>query len=101
LILELFIPAENKASKIFRSIRWADSVYYPECKSFDIYKRGFTDERKITRRYSCNNCVKDFTDFAGTIFAIKNLPLGEMFYILANQNKKSTKHLSEKLCHKW
>ncbi|MBM4241625.1 MAG: IS1 family transposase [Euryarchaeota archaeon] len=101
LVLELFIPDEEKASNIFRCIRWAGGVYCPECKSFDTYKRGFTDERRITRRYSCNNCGKNFTDFTGTIFANKNLLLGEMFYILANQDKKSTKRLSEELGHKW
>ncbi|MBM4241718.1 MAG: IS1 family transposase [Euryarchaeota archaeon] len=100
LVLELFIPDEEKALNIFRCIRWADGVYCPECKSFDIYKRGFTDNKKV-RRYSCNNCGKNFTDFTGTIFANKHLPLGEMFYIIANQDKKSTNRLSEELGHKW
>ncbi|MBM4241241.1 MAG: IS1 family transposase [Euryarchaeota archaeon] len=84
LVLELFILNEEKASNVFRYIRWVGGVYCPGCELFDVYKRGFSDERKITRRYSCNNCGKNFTDFTGTIFANKNLPLGEMSYIIAN-----------------
>jgi len=34
LVLELFIPDEEKALNIFRCIRWADGVYCPECKIF-------------------------------------------------------------------
>jgi len=100
LVLELLIPDEETVLDFFRCIRWVDGVYCPECKSFDIYKRGFTNNKKV-RRYSCNNCGKNFTDFTGTIFANKHLPLGEMFYIIINQDKKSTNRLSEELGHKW
>ena len=43
LISKLFIPDDNRALDIFRCIRWADGVYCPECKSFDIYKRVYID----------------------------------------------------------
>lgn len=99
-LLELFIPDEKKCLEFFRCTRWADGVYCPECKSFDVYKRGFTMNKKL-RRYSCNNCGKNFTDFTGTIFSNMHLPLSEMFYIIVNQDKKSTKRLAEELGHKW
>jgi len=100
IVLELFIPDEEKSLNILRCIRWVDGVYCPECKSFDVYKRGYVVNKKV-RRYSCNNCNKNFTDFTGTIFANKHLPLGEMFYIILNQDKKSINRLSEELGHKW
>lgn len=49
------------------------------------------------RRYSCKNCGLNFSDFTGTIFAGRRLPLGEMFYILAHMDKESVKSLSEEL----
>jgi transposase-like protein len=100
LVLELFIPDEEKSLNILRCIRFADGVYCPECKSFDVYKRGYVYNKKV-RRYSCNKCGKNFTDFTGTIFANKHLSLGEMFYIILNQDKKSVNRLSEELGHKW
>lgn len=78
----------------FRQIRWSDGVYCPRCESFKIYKREFKGK---TRRYSCNNCGNNFSDFTGTIFARKRLFLGEMIYILTNMDKKSVKRLSEEL----
>jgi len=53
------------------------------------------------KRYSCKTCGKNFTDLTGTIFANKKLPLGEMFYIILNLDKKSIKRLAEELGHKW
>ena len=100
LISGLCIPEDEKVLKVFRCIRWSDGVYCPECKSFDIYKRGDLNQTQI-KRYSCKNCGRNFTDFTGTIFAYKKLPLGEMFYILMNIDKKSVKRLSEELNHKW
>jgi transposase-like protein len=100
LIRELCVPEDEKALDVFRCIRWSDGVYCPECRSFDTYKRGYLNKTQI-RRYSCKICGKNFTDFTGTIFANKKLPLGEMFYIILNLDKKSIKRLSEELEHKW
>jgi hypothetical protein len=100
LVLELFIPDEEKALNFFRCIRWSNGVYCPECGSYDVYKRGYVYNKRV-RRYSCNKCGKNFTDFSDTIFANKHLPLGEMFYIILNQDKKSVNRLSEELGHKW
>lgn len=100
LTAKLSIPDDKRALEIFKCIRWVDGVYCPECKSFDTYKRGYLNKTKV-RRYSCKKCGKNFTDFTGTVFANKNLPLGEMFYIIANLDKKSIKRLSEELGHKW
>ena len=98
LISDLCIPDEERAMEIFRGIRWVDGVHCPKCNSLSIQKRGFQGK---TRRYSCKNCGSNFSDLTGTIFANKNLPLGEMFYILINLDKKSIKRLSEELNHKW
>lgn len=37
LVLDLFIPDEDKAMDIFKRIRWANGLYCPDCKSFKIY----------------------------------------------------------------
>jgi len=94
VIQRLLIPDEKGSIEVFRRIRWADGVYCPKCKSLNIYNRGVKGR---TRRYSCNGCGFNFTDFTGTIFAHKKLSLGEMFYILANLDNKSVKRLSEEL----
>ena len=98
LISDLCIPDEDRAMEIFRGIRWSDHVYCPQCNSLSIQKRGFQGK---TRRYSCKNCGSNFSDLTETIFANKKLPMGEMFYILINLDKKSIKRLSEELNHKW
>ena len=98
LIRDLCIPDEDRAMDVFRSIKWANGVYCPECSSFSVQKRGFQGK---TKRYSCNNCGSNFSDLTGTIFANKKLPMGEMLYILINLDKKSIKRLSEELWHKW
>ena len=98
LVAELFIPDEDKAMDFLRYIRWSDGVYCPDCKSFEIYNRGIQGKSK---RYTCKNCGLNFSDFTGTIFANKKLPLGEMFYIIMNLDKKSVNRLSKELNHKW
>jgi len=98
LVLELFIPDEDKAMKIFKQIRWSSGVYCPECKSFEIYNRGFQGK---SQRYSCKKCGLNFSDLTGTIFANKKIPMGEMLYIIMSLDKKSVKRLSEELGHKW
>ena len=94
LSMGFFIPDEKRCIELFRHVRWGSGVYCPSCKSFSVQKRGIEGK---TRRYSCNTCGNNFSDFTGTIFAHKRLPLGEMFYILVNMDKKSVKRLSEEL----
>ncbi len=65
---------------------------------FEIYNRGVQGK---SHRYSCKKCGLNFSDLTGTVFANKKLPMGEMFYILMNLDKKSVKRLSEELGHKW
>ena len=100
LIKELFIPDEKRALEVFRKIRWSNGVYCPKCGSSHVHKRGFVGKTEI-RRYLCNECGKSFTDYTGTIFARRKMPMGEMLYILMNLDKKSIKRLSEELDHKW
>lgn len=54
LVLDFFVPDENKAMNIFRRIRWVNGVYCPGCKSFEVYDRGFQGK---SRRYSCKKIV--------------------------------------------
>ena len=96
LIGSLFVPDEERCIDVFRQIRWSGGVYCPHCKSFKIRKRGFEGR---THRYSCNSCGANFSDFTGTIFARRRIPLSEMFYILANLDNKTVKRLSEELGH--
>ena len=100
LTVELFIPDEKRAMEFFRKIRWSNGIYCPKCGSYHVHKRGFVSKTEI-RRYLCNKCRKSFTDYTGTIFARRKLPMGEMFYILINLDNKSIKRLSEELGHKW
>ncbi len=100
LACELCVPEDKRALDVFRCIGWFDGVYCPVCKSFEVYNRGYLNKTRI-KRYSCKACGKNFTDLTGTIFANKKLPLGEMFYIILNLDKKSIKCLAEELGHKW
>lgn len=98
--VKLFVPDDEKALEIFRCIRWSEGVHCPDCHSDKVYKRGFVRKTPV-RRYSCNECGKNFTDLTGTIFYNKKLPMGEMLYIMANLDKKSVNRLSKELGHKW
>jgi len=100
LACELSVPDGDKALQVFRCIRWSDGVYCPKCKSFEVYNRGYLNKTHI-KRYSCKTCGKNFTDFTGTIFSNKKLPLGDMFYIILNLDKKSIKRLADESGHKW
>lgn len=97
LIRDLFIPDENKAMEIFRQIRWSNGVYCPKCKSFNINSRGIQGK---SRRYTCKDCELNFSDLTDSLLANRKLPIGEMFYILMNSDKKSIKRMSEELNHK-
>jgi transposase-like protein len=48
--MDMFVMPEDFALELFRSIRWADGVYCPKCKSFEIQKRG---QQSNSNRYSC------------------------------------------------
>ncbi|MDP3065117.1 MAG: transposase [Methanobacteriaceae archaeon] len=98
--VKLFVPDDEKALEIFRCIKWSEGVHCPDCHSDKVYKRGFVRKTPV-RRYSCNECGKNFTDLTGTIFYNKKLPMGEMLYIMANLDKKSVNRLSKELGHKW
>lgn len=98
LMAELCIPSEERSMEVLRHIRWVDGVRCPQCNSKSIQNRGIQGKSK---RYSCNKCGSNFSDLTGTIFANKNLPIGEMLYIISNLDKKSIKRLSEELGHNW
>lgn len=90
----LFIPNDKIAMDVFRSIRWAEGVYCPKCKSNNVIHRGV---RGQARRYSCNDCGSNFNDFTNTMFHKSKVPMGVMLYILTNLQNKSIKQLSEEL----
>jgi transposase-like protein len=75
-------------------------IYCTKCGSVHVHKRGFVGKTEI-RCYLCNNCRKSSTDYTGTIFARRKMPMGKMLYILVNLDKKSIKRLSGELDRKW
>lgn len=91
---QMFIPDENRAMDFFRNIRWSNGVYCPNCGSFKVIKKG---SQGRTHRYFCNSCEKNFSDFTGTEFAKCHVPIGVVFYIMMNLDKKSSKLISEEI----
>jgi len=92
--MDKFSLREEDALRIFRSVRWADGVYCPECKSFDIYSRG---SQSNSHRYSCNDCKNNFSDFTNTPFEYHKIPLGKIIYILVHMSTKSVSQLAKEL----
>ena len=101
----------------YRSIRWADGVYCPFCKSEDIRKNGKVNEKfneknyiKI-QKYKCQNCNKSFNDFSSTLFHNNKLYLSDIIFIFFNlhylsysdmskmrgHNRKSISHMVKKI----
>ncbi|MDR2967500.1 MAG: transposase [Methanobacteriaceae archaeon] len=89
-----FFLKEEDALRIFRSIRWADGVYCPKCKSFNIYNRGIQGN---SNKYSCNECENNFSDFTNTPFEYNKIPLAKIIYIIANMRSKSINKLAIEL----
>ena len=89
---EIKTPDDKIAMAFFRSLRWVNGVYCPQCKSYDIVNRG---QQGRVRRYSCKNCKSNFNDFTGTIFHKSRIPMGMMLYVLFNMNDKTITQLSE------
>lgn len=92
----LDVADDKQALEVFRCIRWANGVFCPKCKSFDIVMAGGGTKGKVNR-YICKLCKTNFNDFTGTIFHKSKLPVGEICYILLNLKNKSVKQLSEEL----
>jgi transposase-like protein len=93
--LDQFVINEDYAMKIFWSVRWADGVYCPKCKSFEhIVKRGV---RGKANRYSCTSCGNNFNDFSNTPFAYAKISFGKILYILLHIESKSMKRLAKEL----
>ena len=85
---------ENFTMDVFRNIRWANGVYCPKCKSFEVKKKG---KQECVNRYSCKSCENNFSDFSDTIFYKNRVSMCAMMYILLNANNKSIKQMSEEL----
>jgi transposase-like protein len=92
--MDKFLMPEHFALMIFRSVRWADGVYCPKCKSFKIQNRG---QQSDSNRYSCVNCGNNFSDFTNTPFEYSKIPFGKILYILVHLNTKSTSQLAKEL----
>lgn len=92
--LDKMIMNENDAMNIFRSIRWANGVFCPKCKSFSIHHRG---NHGHSLKYSCKKCNNNFSDFTDTLFEYSKIPFGKMIYILINIGYKSVNQLSKEL----
>ena len=92
----LDVADDEQAINIFRSIRWANGVYCPKCRSFEIIMAGGGRNGKFNR-YICKDCNANFNDLTGTIFHNSKMSLGEIFFALLTFNNKSVKQLSEEL----
>jgi transposase-like protein len=92
--MDKFVMPEEFALKIFRSIRWADGVHCPECKSFKIHNRG---QQSDSYRYSCNECGSNFSDFTNTPFEYSKIPFGKILYMLVHLKTKSVSQLAKEL----
>jgi len=88
------IIPEKFVLKVFRSIRWADGVSCPKCKSLKIQSRGKQGE---SNRYSCMKCENNFSDLTNTPFEYSKIPLGKILYILIHFYSKSINQLAEEL----
>lgn len=84
----------------YRSIRWADGVYCPYCKSYKILKKGKVTEKfnekdfiKI-QKYQCQNCNKYFNDFSSTLFHNNKLFLSDIIFIFFNFHKLNYSEMS-------
>lgn len=86
---------------VFRSIRWADGVYCPHCKSFNISKKGYTykyyskDSYIKIRRYRCKDCHKTFNDFANTLFSNIQVPITVFALIMFTMGEFNIKDIAE------
>jgi len=65
--MDKFVMTEDDALRIFRSIRWANGIYCPKCKSFHVHGKGV---RGKSARYQCPKCGNNFSDFTDTPFVI-------------------------------
>jgi len=98
LCIDLDMVDDEEAMKVFRSIRWANGVYCPKCKSFDTIMAG-GGKGGNPNKYICKICNSNFNDLSGTIFQGSHFSLGEIFYILFHLNRKSIKQISEELSY--
>ena len=85
----------------YRSIRWADGVYCPFCKSHQISKKGKVSEKfnekdyvKI-QKYQCQACSRYFNDFSSTLFHNNKLPLSDIIFINFNLNNLTYRYMSK------
>lgn len=92
--MDRMVLSEDEALEIFRGIRWADGVYCPKCKSFNINNRG---KQGNSHRYSCTDCGNNFSDFTNTPFEYSKIPLSKMIYILVNIGNKSVNQIAKEL----
>ncbi|WP_048055545.1 IS1/IS1595 family N-terminal zinc-binding domain-containing protein [Methanotorris igneus] len=96
-IYGLFIPGDKECIEVIRQIRWSRGYVCPYCNSRDVILKGKERNKPYIQRYRCNSCRRHFNDLTGTIFAKKQMSLGEMFYIIKNLKNSSIKQISEEL----
>ena len=89
-----FFMDEEDAMSLFRHIHWSNGVFCPNCKSYNVIKRG---HRGKVDRFTCKECGVNFSDFTDTIFEKSRLPLGMVFWILSNIHNKSVLQMSKEL----
>ncbi len=83
----------DKCFEIFRSYRWPEYIYCPDCKSQHIY---FDFEESPKNQYKCAKCGRWWTDYTGTIFEGTKVPIEKWFLVMIFFSKKtSAKEMSE------
>lgn len=94
-MLDILLSVLNieKCFDIFRSYRWPEFVYCPDCKSQHIY---FDFEESPKYQYKCADCGRWWTDYTDTIFEGTKISIEKWFLVITFFSKKtSAKEMSE------
>ncbi|MFH7859571.1 MAG: transposase [Candidatus Aenigmatarchaeota archaeon] len=74
------LSSEEACSRLFRSIRWVNSIHCPRCGSIKV--KGHGNYKRFLKRYFCKACKRTFNDKTGTIFHYSRLSFREWFTIM-------------------
>lgn len=89
------LPADEQCLQCLRECRFDGDVSCPHCAATTITRKGTT--AKGARQYHCRGCGSYFNDLTGTVFAGHQLSVEEMFYIIAQMNRRSVVDISRDL----
>jgi len=87
--------ADEQCLQYLRKCRFDGDVSCPHCAATTVTRKGTT--AKGARQYHCRGCGSYFNDLTGTVFAGHQLSVEEMFYIIAQMNRRSVVDISRDL----